>query len=106
MIVRFEPSAQQEVADAMMYHEHISPKLADQFLAEFNASIQRITVHPRAWPPLGNRLRRCLLTDFPYQLVYEIEGGDIRVYAFAHLKRRPNYWRKRVPPKARNPRKP
>jgi len=36
-----------------------------------------------------------LVSGFPYQIVYRPTGEDIRILAFAHLKRRPGFWRHR-----------
>jgi plasmid stabilization system protein ParE len=103
MNVRYEPAAQQELAEAVVYYDDRSSELARRPVADLDAAISRILAHPRAWPPLGKNLRRCLLTDFPYQLVYGVEQDAIRIFAFAHLSRRPDYWRKRVRGQRRDP---
>ena len=41
-------------------------------------------------------MRRLLVKRFPYQLIYRVEGDEIVIYAVAHQKRRPGYWRKRI----------
>ena len=64
--------------------------------ADIRAAEELILQFPGASPPLGGGMRRCLLTRHAYQLVYKIDGDIVRVFAFAHLSRRPNYWRKRV----------
>ena len=35
------------------------------------------------------------LHNFPYSLIYRIQGDEIRVIAIAHHSRRPGYWRGR-----------
>jgi mRNA-degrading endonuclease RelE of RelBE toxin-antitoxin system len=40
--------------------------------------------------------RRLSLKVFPYRIIYRIEGSEIVVYALAHVRRRPGYWRKRI----------
>jgi len=97
MKIFYDTPAQLELADAARYYSIISSAVVVEFTAEFDAAVSRILERPRAWRPWGKGLRRCLLTDFSYQLVYKIVGENIRVYAFAHLSRRPNYWRKGVP---------
>lgn len=95
MTIVYEAPAEQELASAARYYAHISAALAERFVVEFDAAAARILERPKAWPPLSKGFRRCLLTDFPYQIVYKSDGEIIRVYAVAHLSRRPNYWRKR-----------
>jgi hypothetical protein len=51
---------------------------------------------PRVGSPVEGEARRIILKTFPYQLVYRAEGDEIRVYAVAHLKRKPNYWTGRL----------
>ena len=47
--------------------------------------------------PVEGAARRIILKTFPYQLVYRVEGDEVRIYAVAHLKRRPGYWTTRLP---------
>lgn len=41
-------------------------------------------------------MRRVLVDRFPYAVVYAEQPGLVRIVAFAHLKRDPVYWRKRL----------
>jgi len=36
-----------------------------------------------------------LVPNFPYQVAYRLGSDDIRIIAFAHLRRRPGFWRHR-----------
>jgi hypothetical protein len=45
----------------------------------------------------GSPARRCVLTTPPYSIIYTETAGEIRVWAFAHHKRRPGYWKRRLP---------
>ena len=101
MKVLYEPEAEQELMSAAEYVAVSSSSITigDDFLAEAAAAEDRIDAFPKAWPPVGPKgkgFRRCLLTKFPYQIVYRVEGELIRIYAVAHLKRRPGYWTKRA----------
>jgi hypothetical protein len=33
---------------------------------------------------------------FPYNVVYRVSGDLVRIYAIAHAKRRPGYWKSRL----------
>jgi mRNA-degrading endonuclease RelE of RelBE toxin-antitoxin system len=37
------------------------------------------------------------LKIFPYRLIYGVDGEEVVVYAVAHVRRKPGYWRKRIP---------
>jgi plasmid stabilization system protein ParE len=43
------------------------------------------------WPSRGS-LRRVSLHRFPYNLIYYVSAGEVRVIALAHQRRRPGYW--------------
>ena len=96
MTVVYDPAAAQELQDALDYYASISHRLSGRLLDDVEAAVQRIVEMPGAWPPLRGGLRRCLLSVFPYQIIYRVEGEAIRVLAIAHHRRRPGYWRKRI----------
>ena len=99
MIFAFDHDARREVAEAAAYYAARASSAGEDFEAEFQAALERIKDRPNAWPPIlkSPGFRRCLLSRFPYQLIYRVEGELIRVYAVAHHKQRPGYWKKRVP---------
>ena len=96
MTVVYDPAAAQELQDAIDYYAAISQRLSGRLLDDVEATVGRIEQMPHAWPPVRRGLRRCLLSIFPYQIIYRIEGETIRVLAVAHHRRRPGYWRKRI----------
>ena len=98
MIVVFHEAAQAEVDGAIKHYRAISDDLGEAFRAEAEQAIQRIAERPDAWQPLGRGLRRYILKRFPYGIVFRVHDGQIKVYAVMHLKRRPEYWRKRLRP--------
>ena len=63
-----------------------------------DAAGNQLVEFPRSGQMLRGGFRRILLDRFPYQLIYRVEGDEIVIYAVAHQKRRPGYWRKRVAP--------
>ena len=96
MRVRFVPQAREELMQATAHYQDQSNDLAERFLADVAGAIDLLQQFPGIGPPITGNVRRLLLRTFPYQLVYRLEGDDIRVFAVAHLKRRPGYWRKRL----------
>ena len=51
--------------------------------------------HPKIGTLGSNNMRSMPLRVFPYTPHYRVEGDIIRIFAFAHQKRRAGYWRKR-----------
>jgi hypothetical protein len=45
---------------------------------------------------LRGEVRKCLVEDFPYKLLYVIEADHLDVLAVMHGKRNPDYWLERM----------
>ena len=97
MTVRFLEIAEVELDQAVHWYSEQAPGLGNAFLIEVLSAASRIERFPEAWHPLGEGIRRCRLGRFPYGLIYAVDNGDILVLAVAHLHRRPDYWRDRLP---------
>jgi len=80
---------------AARYYENCQDGLGECFLDEVLQTGGRIAEHPEAWSLISGRIRRCLLNRFPFALLFRIEQELIYVLAVMHLRREPNYWRKR-----------
>ena len=96
MTVRFLEIAEIELDQAVRWYAAQAPGLGDAFLIEVLSAADRIVRFPKAWHSLGEGIRRCRLSRFPYGLIYTIDNDDILVLAVAHLHRRPDYWRHRL----------
>jgi plasmid stabilization system protein ParE len=97
MNVRLLEIAQRELDEAIEHYNGEEPGLGDAFLVETLAAIERIRRFPDGWHPMSLNLRRCLLRRFPYGLIYGRDGADVVIVAVAHTRRRPGYWRDRIP---------
>jgi mRNA-degrading endonuclease RelE of RelBE toxin-antitoxin system len=51
---------------------------------------------PESSPEIETEIRRCLLSRFPYGIIYGIDDNTVIVIAVAHLHREPNYWMDRI----------
>ena len=88
--------AAEELAAAVAWYEERRAGLGSEFYDAIVRTMDRIAEMPEAGSPFRDlKARRMLVAGFPYQVVYPIDSGDIRVIAFAHLKRRPGFWRHR-----------
>lgn len=96
MTVRFLEIAEIELDQAIHWYRAQALGLDDAFLIEVLSAADRIARFPDTWHPLGDGIRRCRLSRFPYGLIYIVEQGDIIVLAVAHLHRQPDYWRDRL----------
>lgn len=90
------PAALDEAdADALFYSDR-SLTVALRFLDAIDASVDSITTFPETWPLHLHGTRRYVMPDFPYSVVYKAWGERLVIYAFAHDKRRPGYWKSRL----------
>ena len=96
MRVRFLKTAQFEVDDAVAWYDSQSPNLGIQFLDDIDRAIRRIAAYPLSSVEIEQGLRRCLLSRFPYGIIYGIDSKTIIVVAVAHLHREPRYWIDRI----------
>lgn len=93
--IKLEPPASDELVEAAAYLAKDS-QAAEFFMNEFTATTRLLMQYPHIGAPLDDDVRRLLLRKFPYQLIYRVLADEIRIYAVAHLKRRPNYWTGRL----------
>lgn len=95
-----EPEAEAELEEAAQRYEHAVPGLGFEFLAEMrhrtNAVLEAPLRHPRSG---GAEDVRCAhaVGRFPHWVVYIVLGDTVHVLAFMHPRRRPGYWRSRLP---------
>ncbi|MBU0479617.1 MAG: type II toxin-antitoxin system RelE/ParE family toxin [Proteobacteria bacterium] len=93
----FHPEALQEYSAATRYYAEILPSLAVNFVSQIENGINQILLHPQAWQPLEEDVRRCLVKRFPFGIYYTIEEDDvILIQAIMHLSRAPGYWKGRT----------
>lgn len=92
----FHPAAEAEFESAVDYYDESEEGLGDDLEAEVLATISRIVKHPNAWPKYSYRTRRCLCNRFPYSIVYRVIDDYVAIFAVAHQKRKPGYWKDRL----------
>jgi toxin ParE1/3/4 len=92
----FHPEADEDFQHAIETYQAESVELGLRFYRSVLAAVARIEAHPRAWPRLRGEVRKCLVEDFPYKLLYVIEPDRLHVVAVMHGKRKPDYWSERV----------
>lgn len=92
----FHEDADTEMIESARFYEERSLGLGLSFIDAVEQAVVHICENPKAYPLLGDNVRRKLVNRFPYGVIFTIENDQIRVLAIAHLKRRPGYWRYRL----------
>lgn len=90
--IRFLSPAEAELLDAAHYYELQAPGLGVDFLDQIDAALQDIRANPARWPTIRGKVRRRLVSRFPYALLYRLDNDEIVIQATMHLHRRPGYW--------------
>jgi toxin ParE2 len=91
----FVEAAERELAEATARYDRKRAGLGDEFAEAVEEAVRRILDFPEAWGKLSRGARCCPLKRFPYGIVYQVHGQEIRVVAVMHPHRKPGYWEER-----------
>jgi plasmid stabilization system protein ParE len=95
--LELHPEAVEEARAAREWYAERSEKAANAFGREFDRAIEQVRRMPELWPVHLYGTRQYLLRRFPYLVIYRETNTAVQVIAFAHGRRRPGYWRRRLP---------
>ncbi len=97
-----EPEAHEDLSRAFAWYEETNAGMGQVFIDAMREAVARLTTTPdgsttvpRA--PSGYVVRRVFARRFPYAVIFVVKGAAVYVVAFAHTKRRPDYWHARLP---------
>ena len=96
-LVRVVPDAEAEFeASARWYEEHAD--LRTEFVAAVDEALFAISEGPQRYPlwRADSAYRKYVVRRFPFVIVYRVRDEYVEVLAFAHTRRRPDYWKKRT----------
>ena len=94
--VRFLEEALKEFLDQVAYYEEREKGLGERFRLAVQAATTLAATHPKLGSPWKLRTRRVFPKGFKFSVVYRIEPEELVVFAVAHFRRRPTYWRRRL----------
>ncbi|WP_193214413.1 type II toxin-antitoxin system RelE/ParE family toxin [Luteolibacter marinus] len=92
----YHPGAEVELVEAAKYYEFRVPSLGHEFLDAVDQAICGIQNDPERFRVVEADIRRQVLGRFPYSIFYRVLPGEIRILAFKHDARHPDYWRDRL----------
>ena len=90
------PEATAELTEAGRVYEQKVPTLGAQFLEAVDEAVAVISAAPERWRVIEDEVRRYLMPRFPYAIYYRVLPDHIRILAFKHHSRHPDYWRHRL----------
>ena len=92
----FDPDAQSEFLAAVEYYEKCQDGLSRRFRLTVESHVVRICEMPFLFRVFHPPFRRCLISQFPYSIIFSVEPNFIMIVAVAHTKRKPGYWNARI----------
>ncbi|MDA1005403.1 MAG: type II toxin-antitoxin system RelE/ParE family toxin [Verrucomicrobia bacterium] len=93
--LRFHPSVQRDIKQALNYYGSILESLAEGFWSEVQEVLRKAEGAPEAHHFDVSGLRRINLERFPYNILYVIKEDRIRIQVVRHNSRRPGYGARR-----------
>ena len=88
----YHPDAEAELIEAAQVYEARVPQLGAQFLAAADKALSVVLQAPDRWRIIDADVRRYAMGLFPYFIYYRILPDHLRILAFAHHRRHPDYW--------------
>lgn len=94
MTIQFLVPAAEELDDAVTFYDDQQRGLGGRFAGAVEGSLARIARFPESYQRIGKYSRRCIVSGFPYGVIYQLrpDASRILVVAVAHLHRHPDYW--------------
>lgn len=92
----YHPEAEAELIEATQFYERRVLGLGAQFLGTVDLAVGVIQQAPKRWRILEADVRRYLVSRFPYAIYYRALPDEVRILAFKHHSRHPDYWRHRL----------
>lgn len=93
--LRIELSAKQDIRDGFEYYEkEAGLEIARRFRDVVRAGMGKVREAPERWPIFNDEgERHYVIQKFPYVIIYNTRGETIIVFAVAHTRRAPDYYR-------------
>lgn len=93
--LRLHPEAEEEYLTSLSWYRDRSLIAAINFQSAIEEAVTRIASAPQRWPVYLDSFRRYVLRQFPFSIIYQELLSEIVVFAVAHARRKPGYWRNR-----------
>lgn len=78
-----------DIQHAMVWFEQQRPGLSQQFRRRLEETVERVQRYPESYPCFRGKLRRALLHQFDYAVVYHLPADLIEIVAVLSCRRHP-----------------
>ena len=73
-----------------------SPKIAAAFIDEVLKAVGQLSAFPESAPYLDSPIRRKVLKNYPFSLLYYLNDQQVVIIAIMHDRQPPDYWKSRL----------
>ena len=87
--LRLRTEAEKDMSEAYNWYNDQQTGLGDDYLHSIETMLDRIIEHPLRFPLVHKKIRRALISQFPYAIFFTLNGMTIEVLAVFHCKRNP-----------------
>jgi plasmid stabilization system protein ParE len=94
--IRFLPEAKDEFDAAADWYEQRRPGLGVTFVERVREVLQRIAATPKIHAIVYQDVRKAVVRQFPYIVLYREDQGELIVISVFHTSRDPSIWQSRV----------
>ncbi len=84
--------AEKAVDRAADWYHRRNPDAARAFLDAVDSTLERVAENPYQFPRIGPKLRRAVITGFPYSLLFKARETEVLVTTCVHFRRDPKRW--------------
>jgi toxin ParE1/3/4 len=91
-----EEQAELELVGSIAFYEERKAGLGLDFETAARQALETIVAAPERWPTGKRGTRRYVMSRFPFVIHYIDMPDKLWIVAFAHAKRKPGYWAKRL----------
>lgn len=96
MNIIWQELAKLDLEDAANFYDDIDEHLGRRFVAAVEVAIAEIKTWPNLRRKFDGKARKTRVKNFPYALLYWVDGDIMHIIAVMHLHREPGYWHNRV----------
>lgn len=89
------PFAELELIQAKEDYNLQKEDLGERFVKEIDKTITRINKNPFQFPKEKKKIRKAVVSNFPFIIFFYVVDNTINVFAVFHSSRNPMIWKKR-----------
>jgi plasmid stabilization system protein ParE len=94
--IRLLPKARDEFDAAVDWYEQQRPGLGTALVDRVRDVFARIAANPQLHATVYQNVRKAVVQQFPYVVLYQEEAGEVVIVAVFHTARDPAIWQGRV----------